>query len=195
LIGAQGLIWFWNEGKQKKFFTWVLGGLLLWQTASVGLNFPHTLSYLNELVPPNRKLHYLADSNLDWGQDLLRLAQTARERNWGKVKLAYLGAVDPKVYGLDWEPFQEEDLIKPQPGTVYAVNASFYQLGPVSFPSTLPIVQSWLNKTEPTGKVADSWYYFEIPGVRSETKNKSWLPSAPFLQYRGYCAYPINSHE
>jgi hypothetical protein len=195
LIGAQGVVWFWNEGKQKKFFIWVLGGLLLWQTASVSLNFPHTLSYLNELVPPNRKLHYLADSNLDWGQDLIRLAQTARERNWGKVKLAYLGAVDPKVYGLEWEPFRDEDLTKPQPGTVYAVNASFYQLGPVSFPSTLPIVESWLNKTEPTGKVADSWYYFEIPGKRSETKNQSWLPSAPFLQYRGYCDYPINSRE
>lgn len=195
LIGAQGVVWLWNEGKQKKFFAWVLGGLLLWQTASVGLNFPHTLSYLNELVPPNRKLHYLADSNLDWGQDLIRLAQTARERNWGKVKLAYLGAVDPKVYGLNWEPFQKEDLLQPQPGTVYAVNASFYQLGPVAFPSTLPIVESWLNKTEPTGKVADSWYYFEIPGERSETKNKSWLPSAPFLQYRGYCDYPINSRE
>jgi len=195
LIGAQGLVWFWNEGKQKKFFAWVLGGLLLWQTASVGLNFPHTLSYLNELVPPNRKLHYLADSNLDWGQDLLRLSQTARERNWGKVKLAYLGAVDPKIYGLNWEPFQKKDLLQPQPGTVYAVNASFYQLGPVAFPSTLPIVESWLNKTEPTGKVGDSWYYFEIPGQRSETKNESWLPSAPFLQYRGYCDYPISSRE
>jgi hypothetical protein len=171
-----------------------VAGLLLWQAASVGFNFPHTLSYFNELVPPSRKLQYLGDSNLDWGQDLIRLAQTARERNWGKVKLAYLGGVDPKVYGLDWEPFQKEDLLKPQPGMVYAVNASFYQLGPVAFPSTLPIVESWLNKTEPTGKVADSWYYFEIPGKRRETKDKSWLPSAPFLQYRGYC-YPINSRE
>jgi hypothetical protein len=195
LIAAQGVLWFWREGKQKIFYTWLLVGLLLWQTVSVAFNFPHTISYLNEWVPPNRKLHYLADSNLDWGQDLKRLAQKAQERNWGKVKLAYLGAVDPQIYGLDWEPFQKEDLLKPQPGTVYAVNASFYQLGPVAFPSTLPIVESWLNKTEPTGKVADTWYYFEIPGKRSEEKDKSWLPSAPFLQYRGYCAYPINSRE
>ncbi len=194
LIAGQGIFWFWKEGKQRASFTWLFWGLLLWQTASVGFNFPHTLSYLNELVPPNRKLHYLADSNLDWGQDLKRLTQKAQERNWGKVKLAYLGGVDPKIYGLDWEPFQKEDLIQPQPGTVYAVNASFYQLGPVAFPSTLPIVESWLNKSEPTGKVADSWYYFEIPGQRLETKDKSWLPSAPFLQYRGY-AYPINSRE
>jgi len=195
LIGSQSLVWFWNEGKQKKFFNWVLAGMLLWQVISVGLNFPHTISYFNELVPPNRKLQYLGDSNLDWGQDLMRLAETARERNWGKVKLAYLGGVDPKVYGLDWEPFQNEDLIQPRPGTVYAVNASFYQLGPVAFPSTFPIVESWLNKTKPTGKVADSWYYFEIPGPRLETQDKSWLPSVPFLQYRGYCAYPINSRE
>ncbi|HXL72676.1 MAG TPA: hypothetical protein VN963_03540, partial [bacterium] len=195
LIAAQGVIWFWQEGNKKIFFIWLLAGLLLWQTASVVFNFSHSLSYFNELVPPNRKLHYLADSNLDWGQDLKRLAQTARERNWRKVKLAYLGGVDPQVYGLDWEPFQKADLLKPQPGTVYVVNASFYQLAPVAFPSTLPIVESWLNKTEPTGKVADSWYYFEIPGAQSEIKDKSWLPSAPFLQYRGYCAYPVNSRE
>jgi len=195
LIAARGVLWFWRKGEENIFFVWVLAGLFLWQTASVGFNFPHSLSYLNELVPPNRKLYYLADSNLDWGQDLKRLSLKARERNWGKVKLAYLGGVDPQVYGLDWEPFQKEDLLKPQPGSVYVVNASFYQLGPVAFPTTRPIVESWLNKTEPTGKVVDSWYYFEIPGRRSETKDKSWLPSAPFLQYRGYCAYPINSRE
>jgi hypothetical protein len=196
LIAAQGALWLWNERKRNSFFSWLLTGLILWQAASVGFNFPHSLSYFNELVPSDQKLYYLADSNLDWGQDLKRLADKARERNWGKVKLAYVGGTDPKVYGLNWEPFQLEDLQKPQPGMVYVVNASFYQLAPVAYPSTRKIVESWLNRTEPTGKVADSWYYFEIPGQRSMAeKSSGWLPSVPFLQYRGYCAYPLNRDE
>ena len=195
LIAAQGALWLWQEGKRNFFFTWVLGGLVLWQAVSVSFNFSHSLSYFNELVSSDQKLYYLADSNLDWGQDLKRLADTARERHWGKVKLAYLGGVDPRVYGLDWEPFQSEDLQKPQPGMVYAVNASFLQLAPVAYPSTLPIAKSWVNKTEPTGKVADSWYYFEVPGKSLAVKNHGWLPSVPFLQYRGYCAYPLNRGE
>jgi hypothetical protein len=195
LIAAQGILWLWNEGKQRIFFTWVLAGILLWQIVSLALSFPHTLSYFNEWVPSGQKLYCLADSNLDWGQDLKRLAEKAQERNWGKVKLAYLGGVDPGVYGLNWEPFQPEDLVQPQPGAVYAVNAGFYQLAPVAYPSSLPIARSWLTQAEPTGKVADSWYYFEIPGQKAETMNKKWLPSVPFLQYRGYCPYPINFSE
>ncbi len=194
LVAAHGLDWLRQEGQKKVLFLWVLGGLVLWQTVSVGLCFPHELSYFNELVPSDQKLGYLADSNLDWGQDLKRLANTAQENHWGTVKLAYMGGTDPKVYGLNWEPFQSEDLIKPQPGKVYAVNASFYQLAPVAYPSTLPIARSWLSKMEPTGKVGDGWFYFEIPGVDHKGSAGGWLPSAPFLQYRGY-AYSLNLRE
>lgn len=194
LVAAHGLEWLRQEGQKRVLFTWVLCGLVLWQVISVGLSFPHELSYFNESVPSDQKLGYLADSNLDWGQDLKRLAATGRDRHWGTVKLAYMGGTDPKVYGLNWEPFQIEDLNKPQLGKVYAVNASFYQLAPVAYPSTLKIVSGWLNKTKPTGKVGDSWFYFEIPGKDNSVKMGPWLPSAPFLQYRGY-AYKLNLRE
>jgi len=68
---------------------------------------------------------------------------------------------------------------------VYAVNASFIQLAPVFYPETLPIAQSWISQTPPTGKIGDSWYYFEISGTISNRSDKI-LFSAPFLQHRGY---------
>lgn len=189
LIAARGVEWSIRESKGRPLFKAALAVILLWQVFSLALNFPHDLSYFNELVLPDKKIHYLADSNLDWGQDAKRLAQTAQQRGWGKVKLAYWGGVDPAVYGLDWEPFQPGDLQKPQPGWVYVINAGFYQLAPVAYPTTMAIAESWIKSALPSGKVGDGWYFYEIPGIRREEKGP-WLPSAPFQQYRGY-AYAL----
>jgi hypothetical protein len=98
LIAGQGAAWLWNRRSASGPWgaaTLAMGGLVLWQAASVLLNFPHALSYFNDFVPKDKKIFFLADSNLDWGQDAKRLVETGKERNWGKVKLAYLGGVDP----------------------------------------------------------------------------------------------------
>ncbi len=191
LVAGQGAAWMWNKTGGKISINWKLGviALLLFQAASVAFNFPHPISYFNELVAPDQKIHFLGDSNLDWGQDLKRLAATAKERKWAKVKLAYLGGVDPKVYGLDWEPWRKSDLAGPQPGNVYAINASFFQLAPTAYPPTRNIALSWINEKPFSGKIGDSWYYFEVPGEPKFLKEDPSLVSAPFLQYRGYCPY------
>ncbi len=191
-------------------------GLLAWQVLSVGTQSTRALSYFNDWVPADRKMFLLGDSNLDWGQDLKRLASEGQKRGWGKIRLAYYGAVDPKVYGLNWEPWTGDDLIAPQAGKIYAVNASFLQIAPVAYPSTQAIAQSWIIRTPPTGTVGETWFYFEIPGEKEgnthnqhedaktrskdklEIKSKKEKPgklnqqraayilSVPFLQTRGY---------
>ncbi len=83
----------------------------------------------------------------------------------------------------------ESDLKEPQPATVYVINASFLQLAPEAYPPTLPIAGGWIADRTPTGKVGDSWYYFEIPGKPVKISNDKMLASAPFLQYRGYTSY------
>lgn len=61
----------------------------LWLAASTLLSHPHHLAYFNELVGGPRHGHrYLADGNLDLGQDLERLAAYARERPGETIKLA-----------------------------------------------------------------------------------------------------------
>jgi hypothetical protein len=191
MVAGGGAAWMWSKTGRKVSANWRLAvtALALWQSASVALNFPHAISYFNELVAPEKKMRFLADSNLDWGQDLKRLADTAKERKWHKVRLAYMGGVDPKVYGLDWEPWRKSDLSGPQPGMVYAVNASFFQLAPTAYPPTRMIAMSWINENPASGKIADSWYYFEIPGEPRPAEKDTPLVSAPFLQYRGYTSY------
>jgi hypothetical protein len=191
LLAAQAASWLWRKspGGKGRPFKLVTGGLILWQATSLFLSFPHALSYFNEAVPPGKKINYLADSNLDWSQDHKRLAQWAHQRGWGKIHLAYYGAVDPAVYGVDWEPWREGDLNSPRPGGIYAVNASFLQLAPMAYPGTREIAHSWIRSYPPTGRVGDCWYYYEIPGDARENTSEPYLYSVPFLQYRGYTPF------
>jgi Dolichyl-phosphate-mannose-protein mannosyltransferase len=193
MTAGKSLAWLWNRSgstPQGRIFKGAAVLLLVWQAGSVLASYPHLLGYFNELVPPDKKIHYLGDSNLDWGQDQKRLAETGRLRGWKDVHLAYFGGIDPADYGLPWSPWTQDDLKGPQPGTVYAVNASFLQLGPAAYPFTLPIATGWITRVPPTGKVGDSWYYFEIPGKRRLRKEDRQLVSVPFLQLRGFTPYP-----
>lgn len=78
---------------------WLLGAAVAWLVAANAYIHPHYLAYFNELIggPANGR-HYLADSNLDWGQDLLRLADYARAHPQESIKLAYTGSALPTKY-------------------------------------------------------------------------------------------------
>lgn len=78
----------------------VLVGLALaWLLVANLLAHPHYLSYFNELVGgPSRGYLYLADSNVDWGQDLLRLRKYARQHPTESIKLSYFGSAYPTYY-------------------------------------------------------------------------------------------------
>jgi hypothetical protein len=69
---------------------------------SVALQSPHQLAYFHELVGGPRAGHrYLADSNLDWGQDLHRLRRFADRGGGDRMYLCYFGSADPRQYGFN----------------------------------------------------------------------------------------------
>lgn len=76
-------------------------------------SFPYDLSYTNELtgIPPQGH-KYLSDSEIDWGQDLKRLAAWLREHNLQNetITLSYLGTADPAWYGIRYKPLLFSDL-------------------------------------------------------------------------------------
>ena len=66
--------------------------------------FPHYLGFFNAAVGGSSNGHkYLADSNIDWGQDLKRLAAYARQMPDETIKLAYFGSALPTAYGFRCE--------------------------------------------------------------------------------------------
>jgi hypothetical protein len=136
---------------------------LIFQGLSVGTRYPAQLSYFNEMVDPGKRSYWLGDSNLDLGQDTRRFAEFALAQGWPRVKLAFLSATDPALYGLKWEPWDKKDIAGPQPGSVYAVNTAYLQLAPAFQPGALGITQGWIATAHPTGQVGDTWFYFVVP--------------------------------
>ncbi|PRY32292.1 dolichyl-phosphate-mannose-protein mannosyltransferase [Pseudosporangium ferrugineum] len=81
----------------------VTAGLLtLFVAVSSVRTFPYYLPYSNEAFGgPSRTHLRLHDSNVDWGQDLGRLADRLREKYPGEeVWLVYKGAGVPSAYGI-----------------------------------------------------------------------------------------------
>jgi hypothetical protein len=80
----------------------VTGALVLFVAVSSLRTFPYYLPYSNEAFGGPAKTHLrLHDSNVDWGQDLGRLADRLRERYRGeRIWLVYKGSGVPAYYGI-----------------------------------------------------------------------------------------------
>jgi 4-amino-4-deoxy-L-arabinose transferase-like glycosyltransferase len=97
---ASAAVGWWRQKLWKAMFI----AAITWQAVEVASIHPYYLSYFNEFVGgPKNGHHYLVDSNIDWGQDLKRLAAYAQTRPGEKIKLAYFGSGEPARYGFDCE--------------------------------------------------------------------------------------------
>jgi hypothetical protein len=75
-----------------------------------------TLAYFNALAGGRLGGHrVLLDSNLDWGQDLPRLAAWMRREGVTRVQLAYYGADDPARFGIARDDLPGAHLYPAQP--------------------------------------------------------------------------------
>ncbi len=75
--------------------------LIAWQASASLATGPDWLSYFNEAVGgPDAGPRYLADSNLDWGQDLGRLASWVHAQGDPPLVLAYFGLDSTEHYKL-----------------------------------------------------------------------------------------------
>ena len=101
LAAGLPVAWLWRH--HRAAVRWV-GGLCL-LALSLGLrHHPAHLAYFNEWAGgPGGGRRYLADSNIDWGQDLLALKAWLNEHNIDRVGLAYFGMVPPGELGFDYD--------------------------------------------------------------------------------------------
>jgi hypothetical protein len=80
---------------------WAIPAVAAWLVGANLWIHPHYLSYFNELIGgPSNGHKYLLDSNIDWGQDLKRLARYARQHSDQPLQLAYFGSAEPAAYGI-----------------------------------------------------------------------------------------------
>ena len=143
--------------------TFAAAGLLWFGAASLSVA-PRYLQYFNEAAGgPSRGHRLLIDSNLDWGQDLLRLGDFMEAHGIGTIQLAYFGRVEPRVYGIAWEPLDRE-----RSHGWTAVSASFLMGRPYYWHYegeirwTPPDAYTWLQDRTPVGR-AGSMFIYNLP--------------------------------
>ncbi|MER5943729.1 phospholipid carrier-dependent glycosyltransferase [Streptomyces sp. NPDC001928] len=87
---------------RRRWVPVAVGTLVLFVAVSSLRTFPYYLPYSNEAFGGPAKTHLrLHDSNVDWGQDLGRLADRLRERYRGeRIWLVYKGSGVPSYYGI-----------------------------------------------------------------------------------------------
>lgn len=101
--------------------------LLVWYAISNFLIFPSYLAYFNELIGgPKNGYKYTVDSNLDWGQDLKRLAFWVKKNNIDKITIDYFGGSVPEYYLGQKAIIWHSKYGRPPKGW-FAVSATYYQ--------------------------------------------------------------------
>lgn len=149
----------------------VLAGLLAWLAVSSLQVFPRGISYFNVWAGgPEHGLQYLADSNIDWGQDLPALAELVSTRGIPKIRLSYFGTDNPWAYFSE----QQLELVAPPwneqlaQGAIYQPKPGFYAISANLIPGHMfePRWQDYyraFRRLEPIAKAGYSIYLYYIP--------------------------------
>ena len=88
---AGAVVSLWERVPARPLVRGVLGALIIWEVAQAAFAYPEFLADFNVLAGRHPE-HILVDSNLDWGQDLDRLADTLHARHVRAVTLFYFGS-------------------------------------------------------------------------------------------------------
>jgi hypothetical protein len=127
------------DWRTSRLGTGAVLAMVVWLIIGSVMIFPHYLTFFNELAGgPSNGYKILVDSNLDWGQDLIRLRKYMTEQNIPSVKLSYHGTADPTAYGVVYEPLPSypynqwtgdtvPDILLNPPNGVYAISANNLQ--------------------------------------------------------------------
>jgi len=175
LVAQQISLWLENDEVNKnrviQFLKYgSLTILIVWQAVSVIKVYPSFLAYFNESIGgPTNGYKYVADSNLDWGQDLKRLAIWVDANKVDKIYIDFFGGAQPEYYLGDkvayWWGDRSPEEIKKDGGWL-AISATFLQggrgkLAPGFYDKAG--YYDWLNDYQPTTIIGHSIFVYYIP--------------------------------
>lgn len=146
----------------------ILGALIIWQAASVISTYPSFLAYFNESIGGSvNGYKYVADSNLDWGQDLKRLKKWIDNNEIEKIYVDYFGGSDVNYYLKEkyapwWGDRDPSNLPR---GSYLAVSGTLLQGGrgkqakgydrPIDY-------YRWLDNYQPVSVIGHSIFVYKI---------------------------------
>jgi hypothetical protein len=150
----------------------LVGVLLFWYLAENIAIYPYYLSYFNQVAGgPSRGYKYVVDSNLDWGQDLVRLSNYVKENNIKKIEVDYFGWADPYYYLKDsyiWLNSKKysstQDFINHNKSNGWlAVSATFLMGSEGTKENPNPVnYKNWLQNIKPVTVIGNSIFIYHI---------------------------------
>jgi hypothetical protein len=126
--------------------------------ATSALSHPDYLPYFNALAGSEPE-KVLVDSDLDWGQDMKRLARRLHEVEAPKVHFTPSVPVD--LAALGFPPVEPNDRTKPSPGW-NAVSLTVLKKARFGLWGDYPDVKLWPDDIKPTEKIGKGiwlWYF------------------------------------
>lgn len=165
LKSARMIFSFYSQSAIKAFLIIILLGWYAW---SAILIYPYFITYFNESIGgPAQGYQYVTDSNLDWGQDLKRLAEFCEEENIQTIYIDYFGGDDLEYrLGEKFRPWWGERNPDELPSDSWlAVSATMLQGGrgaPDPEYNEKTGYYNWLNQHEPVTVIGHSIFVFHL---------------------------------
>ncbi len=138
--------------------------LFFWAILTVLFVYPSFLTYFNEIAGgPDNGQEWVVDSNLDWGQDISRLARFIEKNNIKGIKMDYFSGA-PAEYYIKTAKIESFNREIPQKGWL-AVSATIYMGAckgdkiPCSYSER---AYAWLDQYKPVIKIGYSIFVYKI---------------------------------
>lgn len=154
----------WQQENHRYVARVMVAALLVWQAVASVRSHPDYLAYFNEFAESHPE-NILIDSDLDWGQDLLRLSTALHERHIEQVSIAYAGSKNLDLNNFNLPRFRVLPPHQPTTGWI-AISFLCLKVGELGYPIDS---YAWLEKYQPVARVGRSILLYYIPGeqVRS----------------------------
>jgi 4-amino-4-deoxy-L-arabinose transferase-like glycosyltransferase len=161
IVAALGLQLLLEKAAATKWAGALAVVLVAWMAISGIAHHPDYLSYFNELGGDHPE-RIVVDSDLDWGQNTVRLARRLKEVGANQVAFSDMN-LRPRnlVYWPGLPPVQEINPLRPTEGWS-AISPTLWMLRWANYRD--PRVQPWFVYYRPVEKVGSLWLYYLPPG-------------------------------
>ena len=156
VLAARGTLFAWRGAgtRASVMVRRVAVALLLATTIAIPVSaWPDYLAYFNP-VAGARPERVLVDSNLDWGQDLYRLADTVRARHIDSVRVHYFGSANLRAVGLP----NARHLARNERATGWIAASETFLAG-----IWADTALAWLARRTPVARIGPSMRLYYIP--------------------------------
>jgi len=151
IVAGYAVVHIWRTSRDA-FGRAALVALLAWLFIGVGKEHPDYLPWFNEAAQPNPSW-VAADSNIDWGQDVLRLARVVHEMKIEHLHAAFMSSVQLERHGVHATGLKPRQKVS---GWV-AVSENWLRFGEASGD------YDWLRNYRPARRVGTSIQLYYIP--------------------------------